>query len=464
MMNLKKQGLYIEERSQTKYNGYMEVEHFEALYPDTTRVEEISKLVSLIKEGRSGQLIGVPGSGRSTLLNLLVYNRQLRIRHFKEEQKTVHFILINFSEIRKRPLIDVMKFMFLNLTESLRERKMLVENKAVGDIFREHLKFHDELILFQGFKEAIDYLCLEKNITVVFLFDRFEEYLPNVTAEFFANLRVLRDRAKYKFALIFSIYRPLETFLEPSILADYYEYVAGNIVYLSLADSVATDFRVNYIEKITHKKVSKAILAEIMRITGGTGRLVKLSVEAVLAYGEKHQELAKFLLEQKAIKSALTEMWSVLTPAEQSALKLGKFEEQEIIEYLEKVGLIKDGNVQIPLFEKYLQQKSDQVQNEKVKLVYDVNTNIISKGDEILSDKLTALEFRLLRYLLQHADSIVERDELINIVWEENKSTAGITDQAVDQLIFRLRRKIETDPNNPQYLQTVKGRGFRLIV
>lgn len=442
----------------------MEVEHFEALYPDTTRAAEITKVVNFINEGKSCQLIGIPGSGRSTLLNLLAYNRKVRIKHFNDQQKNVHFILINFSEIKKRSFIDVMKFVFLNLTESLRERKMSVENKAVGDIFREHLKFHDELILFQGFKEAIDYLCLEKNITVVFLFDRFEEYLPNVTEEFFVNLRVLRDRAKYKFSVIFSIYRPLETFFEASILADYYEYVAGNIVYLPLADSIATDFRINYIEKITRKKVAKLVLAEIIKLTGGVGRLIKLSVEAILAYGEKHQDLAEFLLEQKAIKSALSEIWSILTPGEQAALRALKFENEEVATYLGKIGLIKDKKVQIPLFEKYLQQKSDHMHNEKAKLVYDANTNTISKGDEILSDKLTASEFRLLRYLLQHADSIVERNELINVVWEENKSTAGITDQAVDQLIFRLRRKIETDANNPKYLQTVKGRGFRLAV
>ncbi len=152
----------------------MELEHFEALYPDNARFDEINTLVHFVKEGSSCQLIGLPGSGRSTLLGLLAHNRQVRIRHFGEKQPSVHFVMVNFSEVRKRPLFDVMKFLFLNLTESLRERRMLEENKVVGDIFREHLTFNDELILFQGFKEAIDYLGLKKEITVVFLFDRFE--------------------------------------------------------------------------------------------------------------------------------------------------------------------------------------------------------------------------------------------------------------------------------------------------
>jgi hypothetical protein len=246
---------WIEEYKYNQYNGYMHQEHFESLYPEDTRFAEIAKLISFVKEGSSCQLLGLPGSGRSTLLSLLANNRQVRIKHFGEDHKKVHFVLTNFSEIRKRPLFDVMKFLFLNLTESLRERKMLEENKAVGDIFREHLKFHDELILFQGFKEAVDYLCLDKKMLVVFLFDRFEEYIPTVTDEFFANMRTLRSRAKYKFSIIFSTYRPLETTLDPSVFADYYEFAAGHLVYLPVADNIATTFRVGYIEKITRRKV-----------------------------------------------------------------------------------------------------------------------------------------------------------------------------------------------------------------
>lgn len=441
----------------------MEYEHFESLYPETTRFAEIAQIASLIKEGNSCQLIGLPGSGRSTLLSLLANNRQVRLKHFGEDNKKIHFVLANFSEVKKRSLVDVMKYLFLNLTESLRERKMLEEHKAVGDIFREHLQFQDELILFQGFKEAIEYLALEKKIIIVFLFDRFEEYLPVVTSEFFANLRVLRSRAKYKFSIIFSVYRPLESFLEPSVLSDYYDFVAGQIIYLSIQDAETTKFRIAYIEKITGKKVSEETLSEIIALSGGSGRLIKLAVEAVLAHGENHKDLAKFLLDQKTIKTALLEIWSILTQQEQASLLSGKFDNQEIVSYLENVGLIKNKKIQIPFFESIIRGEAGKERGENVTIVYDENTNSIKKGTDIISDHLTASEFRLLKFLLQSKEKIVEREELISVVWQENKSTAGITDQAVDQLIFRLRRKIEDDPNDPRYLQTVKGRGFRFI-
>lgn len=441
----------------------MDLPSFESQYPETTRLKEITKLLDFVREGKSCQLIGLPGTGRSTLLSLLANNRKVRMKHFGQEHKQVHFVMANFSEMRKRPLVDVMKFLFLTLTESLRERKMIEEHKAVGDIFREHLQFHDELILFQGFKEAVDYLCLEKNIQVVFLFDRFEEYIPMVTDEFFSNLRVLRNRAKYKFSVIFSVYRPLENTLEASVLSDYYEFVAGNIVYLPLADAEATKFRVDFIEKITGKKVSSEIFSEIERLSGGVGRLIKLGVEARLANEHTHESLSEFLLSQKTIIGALSEIWSVFTPSEKQALLNARFTDTEIVAYLEALGLVHEHTIKIPLLEQFIHRQPDEQKTGKADITYDEHTNVIRKGAEIVSDKLTASEFKLFHFLLQSPDRIVERDELIDAVWGDNKSTAGITDQAVDQLIFRLRRKIEEDANNPMHLVTVKGRGFRFI-
>ena len=63
--------------------------------------------------------------------------------------------------------------------------------------------------------------------------------------------------------------------------------------------------------------------------------------------------------------------------------------------------------------------------------------------------------------MAQNSGKILGRDEIINTVWKELSSTAGVTEQALDQLIFRVRKKIEENPNQPQHIQTVKGRGFK---
>lgn len=69
--------------------------------------------------------------------------------------------------------------------------------------------------------------------------------------------------------------------------------------------------------------------------------------------------------------------------------------------------------------------------------------------------RLTEAEAQLLKTLAIHAHSPVERMTL-------SPDTADITGRAVDVQVTRLRRKLEADPKNPRYLQTVRGVGYML--
>src|SRR3990167_683634 len=267
-------------------NGTIENAHFESLYPDTSRFSEIEKALSFVKKGNSPKRFGLPGVGRSNLLGLLTYNTNARIKHLSENQKWFHFVLCNFSEIRKKPLFEATKFIFLSLTDSLRERKMSREHEVLDKIFKESLVPNDELVLFQGLKRAIDFLSIEKELTIVFLFDRFEEYISMLETEFFANLRILRNRAKYRFSVIFSLNRPLEDLIEPMLFADFYEFLAGNIIYLPLLDKPGLDFRISYLEKVSGKKIDKKSIEKVLELTAGHGKLTRLCLEATLSNQE----------------------------------------------------------------------------------------------------------------------------------------------------------------------------------
>ncbi|USQ96775.1 response regulator [Caulobacter sp. RL271] len=69
--------------------------------------------------------------------------------------------------------------------------------------------------------------------------------------------------------------------------------------------------------------------------------------------------------------------------------------------------------------------------------------------------RLTEAEVTLMRRLARSAHDPVDRLELA-------RDTADATGRAVDVQVTRLRRKIEPDPKNPRYLQTVRGVGYRL--
>ncbi len=73
----------------------------------------------------------------------------------------------------------------------------------------------------------------------------------------------------------------------------------------------------------------------------------------------------------------------------------------------------------------------------------------------------TATEFRLLDYLARHAGRVFTRDQLLDAVWRD---TAFVTPRSVDVYVRRLREKIESNPEDPRYLKTVRGTGYRFEV
>jgi len=77
------------------------------------------------------------------------------------------------------------------------------------------------------------------------------------------------------------------------------------------------------------------------------------------------------------------------------------------------------------------------------------------RGEDI---KLKALEFKLLHYLAQHMNRVIPKEELFNKVWGDSFTGDG----TLNVHIRHLREKIEENPNKPQYIKTVWGKGYVL--
>lgn len=73
----------------------------------------------------------------------------------------------------------------------------------------------------------------------------------------------------------------------------------------------------------------------------------------------------------------------------------------------------------------------------------------------------TATEFRLLEYLARHPGRVFTRDQLLDAVWRD---THYVTPRSVDVYVRRIREKIEVNPDEPRYLKTVRGAGYRFEV
>jgi two-component system alkaline phosphatase synthesis response regulator PhoP len=72
--------------------------------------------------------------------------------------------------------------------------------------------------------------------------------------------------------------------------------------------------------------------------------------------------------------------------------------------------------------------------------------------------EVTALELRLLRYLIEHEDTLLPRQRILDSVWGADYFG---TERTVDNFINRLRALLEDDPKAPRYITTVRGAGYR---
>jgi hypothetical protein len=82
-------------------------------------------------------------------------------------------------------------------------------------------------------------------------------------------------------------------------------------------------------------------------------------------------------------------------------------------------------------------------------------------GGHELTPPLSLAQYRLLALLLDQEGQVVSRDAIVTTVWTEEESM-GVSEQAIDALVRRLRDRIAAVDPDHAYVVTVRGHGFRL--
>ena len=93
-------------------------------------------------------------------------------------------------------------------------------------------------------------------------------------------------------------------------------------------------------------------------------------------------------------------------------------------------------------------------------LVIDPETMTVTRGSTPIT--LTTTRFNLLVALASHPRIVLSRAQLVEQIYSD-PSTHFVYDRTIDAHIKALRQAIETDPKNPQYIETVFGSGYRFV-
>lgn len=116
-------------------------------------------------------------------------------------------------------------------------------------------------------------------------------------------------------------------------------------------------------------------------------------------------------------------------------------------------------DVTLSLEEAQFLEKSNS--RQKLRLQLDPKSRRVWILDIELDPPLSAAQFRMLDLLYQRQNLVVSRDEIISSVWGEDDAI-GVSEQAVDALIRRLRDRLAAIDADHTYIITVRGHGLRL--
>ena len=101
-------------------------------------------------------------------------------------------------------------------------------------------------------------------------------------------------------------------------------------------------------------------------------------------------------------------------------------------------------------------QKEDTVEIYKFSdISIDFKSHEVTKAGKKLH--LTALEFKLLKFFIEHKGEVVTRDNILDETWDD----AIVSPRTIDPHIVHLRQKLEDDPANPEYIVSIRGVGYK---
>lgn len=149
--------------------------------------------------------------------------------------------------------------------------------------------------------------------------------------------------------------------------------------------------------------------------------------------------------------------------------KNGTFVNGEVIN---KPVILKDGDeIKVALVQEFVFVSSDATlpldqshlreQSSSKKLFIEQKARRVWLGDKELTPPLSVSQYSLLFYLYENEGKVVTREQIVDAVWGE-KESIGVTEQAIDALVRRLRSRLNKQDPSHEYIITVRGIGYIL--
>jgi DNA-binding winged helix-turn-helix (wHTH) protein len=444
-----------------------------------SRDEAMRYIAQRVISGDCCALVGVSNIGKSHLLRAWRHPEAVRA-YLGEATDGLGFVYIDFNlmlEMSEQGFYELVLRSVLTLLRKVPTEPAIYDqvNDAYGRVVEPTNPFQVPL----SFNEGIITLCEDWPRRLVLLFDEFDEVFQGIDERVFLNLRALRDRYPDQLSYVVATLKRLTESRQGPEIGEFSELFAHDTRYLGMLTERDALRIVDEFAQADDLPLTSEDRAFILAQSGGHPGLLGAACHVLARTfgrdepdrlrGADYRLLREWLENDVTVRGECVKLWNNLPTDQQGAVidfLSGKAVDPISLRQLREKGiLVKGQDEEDRVFSRAFEGLARRQRLLQEPIEPGVHVDIESGEvyvDGQTAPVLTDLEYRLMLLLYGQIDKICDKYRIVEAVWGEDY-IEEVDDARIEKLVSRLRQKIETDPANPRYLVTVRGRGYRLL-
>ncbi|MEM4723461.1 MAG: helix-turn-helix domain-containing protein [Candidatus Hadarchaeum sp.] len=440
------------------------------------READIAYVMHCIADADCCSIVGLSNMGKSTLLRSLALP-QVSVQQFGAEADRYLIVYVDFNLISQATEQGIYEVILRNVLEALEAREIAPELKtAIGNAYQIVITPDSPFRVPLAFEDSLKVILDQQPGLLVLLFDEFDEVFAEIEPRVFVRLRALKDRYWPRLCYVTATGRPLAEIRHERQVGEFCELFAAHVRYLAPLSEADARVLVQHWATRFHAPFTASDVDFIVACAGGHPSLLqatcrtvaKVKEEAILRPSAINYERIREGLDSDAnIRLECAKLWNDLTATEQEAL-IALLTQQQItagLDTLMEKGVVyataSGRRVFSELFAGFARRQQLVRRRGPRGIRIDVESGDVWV-DGKLAPMLTDLEYKLLLLLYGNLDKICDKYKIVESVWGENYIDE-VDDARIEKLVSRLREKLEPNPAEPKYLQTIRGRGYKLV-
>lgn len=440
--------------------------------PVTYRTEIVAPIMRRLQAGESCAVVGAAGSGKSNLVSVLA-RRDVQTHYLGAAQADFLFVHVDFNRLADSSEWGFWELLLHRLVTALPADGIDTALFARLSALHEQAALsRDAVVAQRSFETAVSQLSQTATLHLPFLFDQFDEVWRSVAGGVFRVLRALRDEFKYRLCYVVFTRDELSRLRRDlREVEDFYELVAPHTYGLGPHSEADARNQVARFDLRRGAALPECQVAQLLRISGRHPGLLRAAYWALAgSYVADEAGLADHLAADEGVRQTCAEIWRSLDDEERALLRSAahgrplKEEDRNLVRLLQLKGLLDQdhGNIVSQLFSIYIRNAS---RSSPHRLSYDPVSKRLEVDGRPPAEELTSGEMLLFEHLYLHRGQVCSRSDLLQVLHpEEAISDEELNARRLDTQVRRLRDKIEPDRDHPQFIITVRSRGYKLAI